>query len=696
MEAASGTGCAGNRGERYTPLLIGDILDEMIINRDIFLISDTKLYGTTPFAILKKAAIDKRDPTLIHRIVPQIYNCAIYSSAVSASNLWRCRTDDIILWELKLSATLWDCRTFQPPLFTILLPEVRMHYVKSILIRPTRLQFMAVCAAIGALGFFAIYGIRTLDFSNESWIWPAVPEGDAVQNYAGWMAYRHSPWEFPLARTNSICWPDGTIIAYMDANPLLSVFLKLLSPVLPQTFVVFGWFTLICYLLQGIAGGLLAKLYASKVWHAYLVAALFVFSPILMERSFRHIQMAAQFLILYALYFYLLTRRNGYIKFYWQYILLNVIAIGVFPYFLPMVMALLFVAVVEAMLATRKVLKPLLFLLANIAAALAAGYLLGVVGWQGSNYSRGGYGYFSMNLNALFNPSSLGDYQWSWVLGRLPQHSGQYDGFNYLGLGVLLMGFFILVDYLLKLQALPTSFGASLLQSSKRFVRRYRVLLAVCLVLTAFAVSTTVVMNGRTLIDLPLPSALDALFGIFRASSRLFYPVYYLIFLFVARYLMVRFSPRQTSLLIGLLLVIQLADLSGVILQKHRYYAHPPVVETPVSDLVLTDAASRLDSLILLEDIHINHYYTALAAKYGLNTNIRTVNSGHYPMAEAVGRQALDALLKGSVAPDTLYVAEHPDTCRALYDALEGADVQFYEYDGLLFIIPSSAKTAGE
>ena len=44
-----------------------------------------------------------------------------------------------------------------------------------------------------------------------------------------------------------------------------------------------------------------------------------------------------------------------------------------------------------------------------------------------------------MNLNALINPSSRGGYTWSRLLPQQPQATGQYDGFNYLGLGVLIL-----------------------------------------------------------------------------------------------------------------------------------------------------------------------------------------------------------------------------------------------------------------
>ena len=67
-------------------------------------------------------------------------------------------------------------------------------------------------------------------------------------------------------------------------------------------------------------------------------------------------------------------------------------------------------------------------------------YVLGLFHVQAS--SAPGYGDFSMNLNALFNPSD-----WSGILSDRPSIFHQAEGFNYLGLGII----FLLIFFLIRL-----------------------------------------------------------------------------------------------------------------------------------------------------------------------------------------------------------------------------------------------------
>ena len=65
---------------RYTTMLIGDLLDEMMVNKDIYVVTDTKETGEaakTEFQIIYEEAM-KRDPELLNRIIPQIYNFKMY------------------------------------------------------------------------------------------------------------------------------------------------------------------------------------------------------------------------------------------------------------------------------------------------------------------------------------------------------------------------------------------------------------------------------------------------------------------------------------------------------------------------------------------------------------------------------------------------------------------------------------------
>ena len=104
------------------------------------------------------------------------------------------------------------------------------------------------------------------------------------------------------------------------------------------------------------AGALLCGRNTSErsVWQGWalplLGALLFCMLPTLWERAFRHTALASQWLILFALYFYLEYRQAlaaGREPFPWQFPLLAFAAVGIHPYFLPPVMVCALLAAVE-------------------------------------------------------------------------------------------------------------------------------------------------------------------------------------------------------------------------------------------------------------------------------------------------------------------------------------------------------------
>ena len=113
-------------------------------------------------------------------------------------------------------------------------------------------------------------------------------EKDIQQHYAGWLFYRQSALPFPLCITPAINAPQGVSVAYTDSIPLVAAVCRPLAELLGGTFQYFGWFTLLCFVLQGGFGALLCGLFASSAASAALGSLLFVASPILYERALRH------------------------------------------------------------------------------------------------------------------------------------------------------------------------------------------------------------------------------------------------------------------------------------------------------------------------------------------------------------------------------------------------------------------------
>lgn len=555
----------------------------------------------------------------------------------------------------------------------------------------TRLAIALIGAMAGTAVFLLVYGTATLHPTWDGWILNGYDEWDVQQHYAGWVLFRNSHWAFPLGLADTIAAPDGTVITYTDSLPWVSIGFKLLRGLLPSTFQFFGWYTLVCFAFQGAAGALLcARGLRGKTGLAVagLGGLLFACMPTLWERAFRHVALASHFLYLFALYGYLEYRqalRRGQKQLPWLFPLLAFAAVGIHPYFLPLVMICALCAAIDRGRIGGGWGAAALQFGASLAAALAGGLLCGAIGFSDGT-SRAGYGDFSMNLNAIFNPSSRGGYTWSRLLPVLPQQSGQYDGFNYLGLGVLL---------LVGLALLRVAFTT--ITRRKKVAdwwRRNGPLFGCCLFLTLFAASNKLYW-GNTGLQFPLPSWLTELCGIFRSSGRMFYLVGACMVLFGVYTLRSALAGRSVVWLcvaLALVVAVQGWDLSAVAAQKRAIFA-AETNATVVNDEQTAQLGVGHTQLLATGEIREDRLrlLAILAGKQGLSTNLDISVSGSHPGAEASVREAASQLENGSYDPTAVYVTTDGQQWETWQQVFAGQDgLTFFVADSCYFMVPAA------
>lgn len=532
-------------------------------------------------------------------------------------------------------------------------------------------------AMLGAAAFLLLYGFDPLNVTNDVFLRGGYVEQDIQQHYAGWLFYRSAPLSLPFCETPALNWPTGLSVAFTDSIPLFAAFFRLLAPVLPSTFQYFGLYTLLCFALQGGFAALLVGLFTPKNLLAVLGAVPFVFSPVLLERAFRHTSLAAHFLILAALYYYVQSHQQNRFA-YKGLFALNCLTLALHPYFVPMTYAVTFALLAEYALRNRSFARPTLYLAGNLAGTLAVGWLFGLFGAGGSGAGGSGnsYGYFCMNLNALWNPSSRG-LSWSLFLPVQNQTLGNYDGFNYLGFGMLL------ALPALAVYALARRRGRTLFA----LLKRHAVLALVCVCLTVFAVSNVITANGAVLARLPLPQSLIALATTLRSSGRLFWPVYYLLFLLAVAGLLRVFGARRrkgrdlAAAALLLLCLVQLTDLCPALLAKAcslRQYT-PTVTDTVTG--TTPSLAQTTDFFELIRNRY--RHLTALdpLEKTGLQLALYTADTdmtssdtafiARYSEAQAETSRAAarQQILNGELPGDQLFLTEREETFLALADA---------------------------
>lgn len=540
--------------------------------------------------------------------------------------------------------------------------------------RRDRLLFLGG-GLLGALAFILVLGLTPLDVTNDVFCRGGFIEKDIQQHYAGWLFYRQSSLGFPLCIAKNINWPQGLSIAYTDSIPLFAALFRLLSAFLPATFQYFGGFTFLCLILQGAFGARLLGLFSKGLAAPLIGDVLFVFSPVLWERVLRHTSLAAQFFVVAALYYYFLGRRQNRFAFA-ELFILNILSISIHPYFVPMTYAVTLALLVGYAVRTRRWLHPALWLAADLGLTVAAGWALGLFYGDATGGSEALYGYFSMNLNSLWNPAGVGGVDWSLFLPMQNQTGGNYDAFAYLGAGVLAVLALGLVAALLQKQLHPM-----------RLLRRHWPLALVCLVLTLFAVSHVITANGATLAVLPLPDAAIKLCSVFRSGGRMFWPAYYLLFC-TAFALTQRLPKGQKSCLVlaGMLAAVQLADLSPGLYQRHEAFAQTQTSSASPADLTSDfwqQAAGRYDVLASMDGIQHDALHLALyAADLGMATT-DPFAARFDATALAQQREAwLEQLARGETDAATLYLFADEGTFLQAVEPVSGGDAWCGRIDG--------------
>ena len=163
--------------------------------------------------------------------------------------------------------------------------------------------------------------------------------------------------------------------------------------------------------------------------------------------------------------------------------------------------------------------------------SLAAFYVVG--GFSNILKSTaGGFGLYSANINALVNP-----FNYSTFLHKLPWHSGQYEGFSYLGLGILLLYLVCTVLLVVKIVKLGGVLAARrcLLDKYRRHRAGVISLAVVVIVFWLLALTASVYFGSRMVMWVYIPDKLLDLLAVIRSSGRFMWVIMYLLMLQIGR-----------------------------------------------------------------------------------------------------------------------------------------------------------------
>jgi Family of unknown function (DUF6311) len=424
---------------------------------------------------------------------------------------------------------------------------------------------MLLGAVVGATLAFAVLPPGFITGTGGLW---ARPENDFNAYLVAWHYFLHDQWRFPLFDLPAMGYPEGGSVLFNDALPAAALVTKVLHSLTGHAVNPFGWWMLLCYVLQGAMAARIVVACGARSWWAALGAAVFAVGsvPFMSRLELRHVAVASHFLVLWALALYCENVRARRFA-AGEHFALGAVAILVNAYLFVMVSVLQATTLVTLWkgraLARSDWVKAALSVVAVVAIALAAGY--GAM-FSGNATMRGhGFGHFSWNLATLIVPP---EGYWGVPTGIVRDATGgQYEGEAYIGLGAMLV---VAVCVL----ARPRQAASA--------VRRHWILAVALLVCAAYAPSHRVFLSSHLLVEVPLPqNVLDAA-SVFRASGRFIWiPAYTLTLASLAG--LFRWTPRALAL--PLLVVAIAAQLSEARVAVARLR---PMLATPAPELIDT------------------------------------------------------------------------------------------------------------
>jgi hypothetical protein len=406
----------------------------------------------------------------------------------------------------------------------------------------TRLHYLAAPLFL----FWWFFSLSILDPTNVGWL---KDNQDPFQAFLGWTAFRFSDWQWPVGMSRLVAYPNGMPLIATDSNPLVSIPLKLLSPLLPYPFQFEGWWLLISvFLSYGLAFRLLRDLSGRPLGSA-LGAALVAVAPIFLFR-WLHNSLSSQWLILAALSIFLRPKPDSATVA--KYAGLHALVIAVHPYYVPMVAPIAGMDLVRRSARRLRERKGWLRSLAPLVLGSAAIAIAGLIaawitGMLALTHVGSAPGFFTMDPLAWFNPMGTSSFLPSWTTGY-----GQYEGYQYLGLGGFLIVLAGAVSLALRRGQDPRRLGHAALWLTPAFVLWY-----------AMAVSPTVTAFGHVVLSLDidnLPLAPRVL-STFRSSGRFGWPITY--FVLLSGVLLTLTMDRRAALaILAAAFLIQVSDLA--------------------------------------------------------------------------------------------------------------------------------------
>ena len=527
--------------------------------------------------------------------------------------------------------------------------------------------------ALGVAGFFVVFG----------W-WPLLPTNIAFLDHAdramhtlGWDFFRDAPWGIPPGSSPNLGIELANSIALVDGLPLFAIPLKLVGAWLPRPFQYWGYWWLLCFMLQAVFAYLLALEMGARRSVAVLAAGFAIITPAFIFRLTLHMALSGHWVLLAALWLY--AKRTPPRLYAWP--LLCAVTASIHAYLLAMVLAIWVAAWLQRVWMRRftwtgAIAEP-------VVAAVATAIVLWFVGFFYTG-SVGSYGFGFYRLNLLWPFITYRD--WSSIFPDLPHGDYDYEGLSFLGLGIMaVLALAIVTGAVLKLRVLAS--------------RRWSPLMIIAIFLSICALSNHIGLLNLEAPEIKIDGALKFLGETFRSSGRFVWPLLYTITVGAVVLLGRRLPPVLAAVVLALCFGGQIWD-SRVGWQMFAHADPPPADHWDnalSSPFWARAAAAGYDRLRAIPVVYKNPDWRTLEyAAYLNGWQVDAIYLGRVDDNDLAALKAKEdqAVATGDFEPKTLYILDLP-TAISVFPHLHQGDLLAYIDKHIVFARDAAPLVAG-
>jgi Family of unknown function (DUF6311) len=494
---------------------------------------------------------------------------------------------------------------------------------------------LLAAALLGLAGFLIYCGWSLLIPTNIAWL----DFGDRAMHQLGWMMYRDGPWSLPPGTNPNLGLELSNSIALVDGLPLFAIPFKLVEHWLPRPFQYWGYWLLLCFMLQAMFATLLARTLGAGHLASLVAAGFAIATPAFLFRVPMHMALSGHWVLLAALWLFAKSPAPAR----WAWPLLIATTAAIHATLLATVSALWLFAILQRLLLARN--WPALLVETSLVIGSALATLWTVGFFVPADLGTYGYGDYKLNLLALFNP-----YDWSRLLPELPHLKYDYEGLSFLGIGVLAL-------------LIAAVFSGAALRLRAVIQRRWWPLALTLLGLTVFALSQKVTFGDHDLFTIAYPKLIESIGSAFRSTGRFVWPLVYFVTIGSVALLATRLKPIALAAVAGLALAAQLCDSAP---QAAKFQASlPPPASTWTTPLVSSfwDRAAdagynrirAIPAYAKSPDWSALSYY---AVTHAMSTDAVQLGRTSRAALTALRRLGDEALATGAFEPYTLYVLD--------------------------------------